>query len=106
MEVVGLSPVYPGLFTRRHFQRPKSSRAASCFFVRVDGGDQRAPAPFPSGPVDGLVSEGIEQKASATMLRVANPEIPDARARAMVVACRRETSHREVMPKGRASEVV
>lgn len=68
-------------------------------------GDRRTTPPFPRGPVDGLVSEGMEQKASATMLLVVNLVGPGVRARAEVVACSREKSRREVIPKGPASEV-
>jgi len=96
----------PGLFTGRHFQQLKA-RLVGFYFRgrRWETIDAHCPL-SPSGPVDDLVSEGIEQKANATGCAVANPEGPSLRGRAAVGACSRERSHREVIPKERASEVV
>ena len=75
--------------------------------MRVDRDDSGHTAPFPpSGFVDGLVSEGIGQKAIATILLVANPARPGVGTRGVAAACRHERSHLEVIPKEMTSEVV
>ena len=60
----------------------------------------------PSGFVDGLVSEGIGQKAIATIWENANRVGRAVRARAAVEAYTLVRSHRVVIPKGKTGEVV
>ncbi len=69
-------------------------------------GDRRTPPPSPSGSVDGLVSEGIGQKAIATIGENANRVGRAVRARAPAEAYTLVRSHRVVIPKGKAGEVV
>ena len=75
--------------------------------VRVDRDDSGHTAPFPpSGFVDGLVSEGIDQKAIATIGENANRVGRAVRARALAGAYTLVRSRRVVIPKGKTGEVV
>ena len=98
--------VYSRIIHELDNRQGKRLTALSVLFVELVGGKSAQTAPFPPEAVDGLVSEGIEQKAIATMVSNANRAGRAVDVRARVEAYTLVTSRREEFSRVRLSEVV